>query len=187
MVDHEEEKVDLQCACPQLKANEDVFLVDHAWTFKQRDAEKTLRQNDKLLERMLNIVRYSEKQDLPTNPYEKARPTLIEAMRAFNDETTEYDLDEYGIKSLKHIPFSQRAETISLFNNGIENPGEITSALTELPRLKALWLNGNPVVDNCVNFNQIGEFLPALEVINSKFTSRAGEWALLYYAKEQGV
>ena len=132
-------------------------------------------------------MRYSEKQDLPTNPYEKARPTLIEAMRAFNDETTEYDLDEYGIKSLKHIPFSQRAETISLFNNGIENPGEITSALTELPRLKALWLNGNPVVDNCVNFNQIGEFLPALEVINSKFTSRAGEWALLYYAKEQGV
>jgi hypothetical protein len=28
---------------PKLKKDEDVFLVDHAWTFKQRDADKVLR------------------------------------------------------------------------------------------------------------------------------------------------
>ena len=44
-----------------MKKDEDVFLVDHAWTFKQRDIEKTLRTNDKLLERLLNIVKYSDK------------------------------------------------------------------------------------------------------------------------------
>lgn len=29
--------------------------------------------------------------------------------------------------------------------------------------------------------------MPALEVLNSKFTSRAGKWAMLYYAKDQQV
>jgi hypothetical protein len=71
--------------------------------------------------------------------------------------------------------------------NQIENPGEITSYLVDLPGLKALWLNGNPVVDNCVNFNQIGELMPVLEIINSKFTSRAADWAMLFYAKDQQV
>jgi hypothetical protein len=79
MVDEEEEKIDLQCCVPKLKKNEDVFLVDHAWTFKQRDADKVIRQNDKLLERMLNIVKYAEeKLDLPSNPYEKPRPSFMD-------------------------------------------------------------------------------------------------------------
>lgn len=56
-----------------------------------------------------------------------------------------------------------------------------------LPNLKALWLNGNPVVDNCVNFNQIGEVMPSLEILNSKFTSKAAHWAMLYYARDQKV
>jgi len=29
--------------------------------------------------------------------------------------------------------------------------------------------------------------MPKLEIINSKFTNQAGEWALLFYAKEQGA
>lgn len=153
MVDNDEEKVELQCAVPLLKKDEDVYLVDHLWTFKQREAEKTLRTNDKLLERMLNIVKYSEKQDLPSNPYAKARPTLQEYLRTLTDKTSVYDLDDYGIKSISYIPFSPEAEQISLFNNGVENPGEITSLLAQLEKLKALWLQGNPVVDCCVNFN----------------------------------
>jgi len=98
MVDEEEEKIDLQCCVPTLKKNEDVFLVDHAWTFKQRDADKVLRQNDKLLERMLNIVKYAEeKLDLPSNPYAKERPPFIDYIKTLTDETTVYDLDDYGI------------------------------------------------------------------------------------------
>ncbi len=47
---------------------------------------------------MLNIIKYSEeKLDLPTNPYEKARPTFMEYIGTLNEETTEYDLDGYGI------------------------------------------------------------------------------------------
>ena len=38
-----------------------------------------------------------------------------------------------------------------------------------------------------MNFNQIGELFPELEIINSKFTARAGTWSLLFYAKDQQV
>ena len=85
------------------------------------------------------------------------------------------------------IPFSQEVEEISLFNNRVENPGQLTSFLVPLPNLKALWLNNNPVVHNCVNFATIGEMMPALEILNSKFTSKAGRWAFIYYAKDQGA
>lgn len=64
--------MDLICSDKTLKKEEDVYLIDHSWTFKIREAEKTLRENDKLRDRMLNIIRYSEKQDLPNNPYSKA-------------------------------------------------------------------------------------------------------------------
>jgi tubulin--tyrosine ligase-like protein 12 len=67
----------------------------------------------------------------------------------------------------------------------VDNPGQVTTLIDRCPKLKALWLNGNPVVENCVNFNQIGEVFPELEILNSKFTLRAGEWAFLYYARDQ--
>ena len=65
-----------------------MFLVDHLWTFKQRDAVKALRANDKLLERMLNIIKYQdEKLELPTNPYAKVRASFIDYVKTFHDET----------------------------------------------------------------------------------------------------
>jgi len=64
----------------------------------------------------------------------------------------EVELDEYDLKSLAEIPFSEATETVSLFNNEIENPNEVVQYLLPLSGLKALWLNGNPVVDTCVNF-----------------------------------
>jgi len=59
--------------------------------------------------------------------------------------------------------------------------------MTDLPTLKALWLNGNPVVDACANFDSIAELMPALEIINSRLTSLGGEWSFLFYAKAQGA
>lgn len=153
LVDNEEERVDLVCNTKELKTNEDVFLIDHCWTFKYREAEKTLRTNPKLLERMLNICRYSQKQKLPNNPYEKKRLPLNDYLKSLGEAPKDYDLDGYGIKTLKYLEFHEGTETISLFDNEIENPGDITSMLYVLPKLKAIWLQGNPVVENCVNFN----------------------------------
>ena len=80
--------------------------------------------------------------------------------------------------------FPETTEIISLFGNEIENPNEIAELLVPLPNLKALWLNENPVVEACTNFNSISELMEKLEIINSSLTTRAGEWAMLFYAKE---
>ena len=67
------------------------------------------------------------------------------------------------------------------------NPNDVVKYLVPLPNLKALWLNGNPVVDACSNFTSISELMPKLEIINSTFTTLAGEWSILFYAREQGA
>ena len=69
------------------------------------------------------LIRHSDKQDLPSNPYEKKRPTFQEYLASLTEQTIIYDLDEYGIAALSHIPFNEATEQISLFNNNIENPG----------------------------------------------------------------
>ena len=67
------------------------------------------------------------------------------------------------------------------------NPNDIVKCLVPLPNLKALWLNGCPVVDACSNFSSIAELMPKLEIINSVLTAEAGEWAILFYARDQGA
>ena len=67
------------------------------------------------------------------------------------------------------------------------NPKFIVDCLVPLPNLKALWLNNNPVVDACSNFHAISELMPSLEICNSVLTAKAGEWAMLFYARDQGA
>lgn len=43
------------------------------------------------------------------------------------------------------------------------------------------------MVENCVNFNSIGEAMSKLEILNRRFTSKAGEWALKYLSKPSNV
>ena len=54
-----------------------------------------------------------------------------------------------------------------MFGNDIENPNDIADVLVPLPNLRALWLNGNPVVDTCSNFSEISSVMPRLEILNS--------------------
>ena len=97
-----------------------------------------------------------------------------------------FDLDNLSISTLKNLPqFPDTTEQISLFGNEVENPNDIAELLVPLPNLRALWLNGNPVVDTCSNFSMIGGLMPKLEILNSQLTNKAGEWAMKFYAKEQ--
>ncbi len=107
-------------------------------------------------------------------------------LEALNKGGQVFDLDEMGITTIKSLPkFPDQCEQISLFGNEIENPNDIAEKLVPLPNLKALWLNGNPVVDTCSNFTMISTTMPSLEILNSTFTGKAGEWALNFYSKLQ--
>ena len=96
-------------------------------------------------------------------------------------------MDELGITSLASFSFPETTEELSLIGNEIMNPNDVAKFIVPLPNLKALWLNANPVVTQCSNFTSISESMPTLEIINSKFTNSAGEWALLYYSRQQGA
>lgn len=129
MRDEAEEKMYL-VALAAMEKESDVFLVDHAWTFKQRTAYKALKDSETLLERVEKIVETTGKSDLPgDSPYEKPRPTFDEYMKA-QEESKEpvlsYDLDEYDIVSLKQIKFREEVEEISLWGNQILDPNNVT-------------------------------------------------------------
>ena len=73
-----------------------------------------LDSNDKLLERMTSIMEYSDKAEITNNKYEeeakKSKPSLEEYLASLPADCKEYDLDEYGIKSLQDIPFNEDTE-----------------------------------------------------------------------------
>ena len=95
-----------------------------------------------------------------------------------------YELEDYGIKSIKEWKFRDEVEEVNLMDNEIFDPNDVTKVLMKLPKLKALWLNGNPVAKNCTNFNVIGDHFDNLEVFNSTLTEKAGAWAMLFYARD---
>ena len=169
----------------------DVFLVDHAWTFKQRSVYKNLMESEKLRDRMENILKYCDKIDLPgENPYEKKKPGKDEYLKQLEESkepVLAYDLDSMDITSLSTIKFRPEVQEISLWSNKLENPRDITEILMKLPDLRAVWLNDNPVEKTCSNFNVIGDHFDKLEIINSQLTSKAGEWAMLFYARDSGA
>ena len=97
------------------------------------------------------------------------------------------DLDEQDIVDLNKIPFREEVQEISLWDNKVFNPNDIAEVLMKLPNLKGLWLNDNPVVENCSNFDIIGDYFNHLEIFNSRLTVKAGEWAMLFYARDSGA
>ena len=179
----------------ELKAESNVFLVDHAWTFKYEDAYKTLHANEALFNRLDKLTESGlEKGELSAvATEEETKVESLEDLFARYEETKEanYELADRKIPSIKALPnqgvFPEYVETIDLMDNEIRDPNEVANNLVELPNLKALWLNRCPVVDACSNFEKIADLMPALEIINSQFTAKSGEWAIKFYGREGGA
>jgi len=173
ILDEENDVVDRMYlrAAKNIEKEEDVFLVDHAWTFKQRTSFGTLMANEKLRDRLENILKYVDKRDLPgVSPYAKVRPGLEDYLKQVEESKEPakiYDLTGYKIGSLKTFTFKEEVEEIDLMDNFIADPNDITKVLMKLPNLRALWLNGNPVSDNCANFGVVGNLFDKLEIFNS--------------------
>ena len=55
VIDEDEEQMCLR-AINDMGAGKDVFLIDHAWTFKQRTAYNDLKKHPKLVDRLENIL-----------------------------------------------------------------------------------------------------------------------------------
>lgn len=74
--------------------------------------------------------------------------------------------------------------TLSFYGNKIENFDLVKEILDKVPNLKAIWLNENPLVDGPEKRLLIHKFIeetyPNIELINSKFSKNAGDWAIKF-------
>ena len=52
-------------AIKALQKHSDVFIVDHAWSFRFQDASNTLLNSEKLTDRLEKLSEFSSKLDIP--------------------------------------------------------------------------------------------------------------------------
>ncbi|XP_059433126.1 uncharacterized protein LOC132166341 [Corylus avellana] len=176
-----------------------VFLIDHAWTFRLSDAYKQLREVPGLAERMAALMCVEDTEESEeavdgVSHQNGIEPGVLETIESEISNAKEkgenggvlwLELEELGIDdhTLLSLDLSSRFPdllALSLFGNKLENVEMVAREVTKFGNLRALWLNNNPVVQNCGD--QLADIvlrgLPKLEIYNSRFTANFGEWAL---------
>ncbi|KAL5572343.1 hypothetical protein UlMin_021940 [Ulmus minor] len=183
-----------------------VFLIDHAWTFRLSDAHKQLREVPGLAERMGSIMCVdsdlncdSEENDEAVNG-ENSKERVFEVVeselrQAKGDTVRWLELDELNIDEDMLLSLDLPSKfpgllALSLCGNKLENTELVLQEVTKLKELRALWLNNNPVVrkGGVELADKILQELPKMEIYNSRFTPNFGEWAIGFcgdvYGKE---
>ncbi|CAD5317472.1 unnamed protein product [Arabidopsis thaliana] len=171
----------------------DVFLVDHAWTFRLPDAYKQLKEIPGLAERMASLM--SVDIDVDAGEEEEVAEEL--SVDQIIDNEIRYAADK-GYDSLRwleleglgivddsllslHLPSKfQDLVALSLIGNKIESADVVIQEIVKFKNLKALWLNDNPVLQKSERqmADEILQGCPSLEIYNSCFTPNYGLWAL---------
>ncbi|KAL6660212.1 hypothetical protein ACP70R_002334 [Stipagrostis hirtigluma subsp. patula] len=184
----------------------DVFLVDHAWSFRLSDALKQLREVPGLAERMAALMcvdldqtvelEESDEQDNKKSGSLEHVSEVVDKERTRVQETGSdaaawLELEELGIDDDMLVALGLSAKfqnlvALNLWGNRLQDPEKIMEELGKCGRLKALWLNENPVLGKEID-KAVLDGLPELEIYNSHFTRRAGEWALAFCADIVGA
>ncbi|CAD8093778.1 unnamed protein product [Paramecium sonneborni] len=160
--DQEQESYVLQCTKP-LKAFEQVFLIDHALSFRYTELHTAIKQVD----RLKNMLKYQNKKQ-PLFKIEKVY---------YHTE----DFDEMALETMKDVKPKEDTYAISFFGNNISSINEVVNFLNNYKQIKAIWLNGNPVAENKEELLiSIEENCPQVELVDLSFTSNATEWVIRY-------
>uniref|UniRef100_A0ACD5WEV0 Uncharacterized protein n=1 Tax=Avena sativa TaxID=4498 RepID=A0ACD5WEV0_AVESA len=175
----------------------DVFLVDHAWSFRLADALKQLREVPGLAERMaalmcVDLDRTTEAEESDDQESDKSG-SLEHVLQVVEEEKTRIqekgsdfaawlELEELGIDDDMLVALNLSANfpnlvALNLWGNKLQDPEKVLQEIGKCGKLKALWLNENPVLNQGVDKGVL-DALPELEIYNSHFTSKAKEWAL---------
>ncbi|KAK8446682.1 hypothetical protein SEVIR_9G524100v4 [Setaria viridis] len=184
----------------------DVFLVDHAWSFRLPDALKQLREVPGLAERMaalmcVDLDRRLETEELDEHDSDRSGSLehvlqIVEKEKARiqergSDSAAWLELEELGIDDdmLVALDLSTKFPNmvaLNLWGNKLQDTEKVMQEIRKCPKLKALWLNENPVLGKGID-KAILDGLSELEIYNSHFTSKAGEWALSFCADIVGA
>ncbi|KAI3851075.1 hypothetical protein MKW92_045490 [Papaver armeniacum] len=180
-----------------------IFLIDHAWTFRLSDARKQLLEVPGLAQRMAALMCVdldvtSDLEEVNTESEngngnitirdveEIIEREIREARDKGSDdviwlELDELDIDDATLCSLdlsNKFPFNLVA--LSLYGNKLQNPEIVVREITKFKHLRALWLNENPVLQRYDGQMEdtIVQEVHGLEIYNSRFTNKFSRWAL---------
>ncbi|KAL8464103.1 hypothetical protein ACS0TY_033865 [Phlomoides rotata] len=183
-----------------LHKDSDVFLVDHAWTFRLSDAYKQLQEVPGLVERMASLMCVdtdlnSEGEEPGDEDDAKISATEVvesEFCRVKEEgihsvrwlELEDLEIDDAMLLSLDLPSKFPHLLALSLRGNKLENSEIVLKVVTQFKSLRALWLNYNPLLKTGENYleDQILLSCPDLELYNSHFTPKYSEWALGFCA-----
>ncbi|XP_059283863.1 uncharacterized protein LOC132037376 isoform X1 [Lycium ferocissimum] len=177
-----------------------LFLVDHAWTFRLSDAYKQLCEVPGLAERMaalmcvdIDLNSAAEEAgdvDGDAGEEESSRLSAVEIvekemrrLKEGGDDTRWLELEELAIDDNMLVSLDLPDKfpnllALSLCGNNLRDVEIVSKEVDRLKNLKALWLNNNPILEHSNSEAVIIQGCPSLEICNSKFTSNYGEWAL---------
>ncbi|XXG51416.1 hypothetical protein AAC387_Pa02g5192 [Persea americana] len=179
-----------------------LFLVDHAWTFRLSDARKQLQQVPGLAQRMAALMCVDLDLSLDSkavvdessgrhenagkgNAMQVVEREMHKAQEEGYGASTWLELDELDIDDDMLISLDLSSKfpnlvALNLWGNELQNAEVVVREITRNINLKAVWLNENPVIQNCDKgiADAIIRAVPGLEIYNSCFTSNFGEWAL---------
>ncbi|KAG6431653.1 hypothetical protein SASPL_109735 [Salvia splendens] len=177
--------------------NSDVFLIDHAWTFRLSDAYKQLQEVPGLVERMASLmcvdVDLSSEADEAGGEGDDAKLSAAEVV-----EREFCQVREEGARSVRWLELEDlkidddmllyldlptkfpHLLALSLRGNKLENPEILLEVVAQFKSLRALWVNYNPALENGVKDLEarILGSCHELEIFNSQFTPKYGKWAL---------
>jgi tubulin--tyrosine ligase-like protein 12 len=152
-----------------IKANEKIFLIDHAISFRYPDLRKMLENNEKLTIRLSNMLKFWENK-LPLQNNESIQ-TTYEFVQEFENLELEDPLT---------VEIKEYCVTLSFYSNRIEKIESVAKVLEKYKKIKALWLNDNPIEEKETLLPLIEKEFPNVEILNSKFTNNADEWAFKF-------
>ncbi|CAH2079500.1 unnamed protein product [Thlaspi arvense] len=169
-----------------LPKDSDVFIIDHAWTFRLPDAYKQLQEIPGLAERMgslmcvdIGLEGNAEEEEVAENHEELSVDQMIENETHYASDKGFDSIRWLELESLGIDDGSLDLLALSLIGNKIESVDLVIQEVTKFKNLKALWLNDNPVLQKSERMaDEILQGCPSLEIYNSRFTPNYGLWAL---------
>ncbi|KAL2642268.1 hypothetical protein R1flu_009855 [Riccia fluitans] len=192
----------LVLTCDRLDRESQVFLVDHAWSFRLTEARKQLKTVNGQAECMATlmcVVDQLEEEDGGESEAEgqtDAEAVVESAKRKAQEASTKVkwlEFDSFDITDDKLLSLGLSTNFpdlvgLSLWGTKVESLDALIEAIRGLPSLRVLWINQTPLDDKLGSAakDSIIKALPKLELYNRHFTKSCSKWGLGFCAEIYG-